>query len=118
MHELRGIDIHVYAIKDASRAIAFWRDTMGLRPAWIDEAHGAEFELGDGSTFGIWKLEDEGGSWSKGTGVMFAVDDLLAAIEHFRAKGVTISDADETPVCHMAFAQDSEGNEFILHQRK
>jgi hypothetical protein len=25
---------------------------------------------------------------------------------------------EDTPVCWMAFAQDSEGNNFILHKRK
>jgi predicted enzyme related to lactoylglutathione lyase len=31
---------------------------------------------------------------------------------------VTFEGQDETPVCWMAFAQDSEGNRFILHKRK
>ncbi|GAC1499466.1 MAG: VOC family protein [Vulcanimicrobiaceae bacterium] len=113
---IHGIDIHTYLVKDASRAISFWRDTMGLTPSWQSE-QGAEFELPDGSTFGLWKMDDD--SWMPGNGVMFAVADVHAASARFRDRGVRIDEhIEETPVCHMAFAQDSEGNAFMLHQRK
>ncbi len=113
---LRGIDIHTYLVKDPARAIAFWRDTMGLVPTWEME-DGAEFELPDGSAFGLWKMDD--GSWTPGNGIMFAVDDVAAAAAELRSKGVTIAEQiEETPLCFMGFAEDSEGNSFILHHRK
>jgi predicted enzyme related to lactoylglutathione lyase len=112
-----GIDIHTYLVKDADRAIAFWRDTMGLDCTWAMPGMGAEFELPDGSSFGLWKMED--GSWMSGNGVMFAVPDVAAALAELKAKGVTVHDAiDETPMCTMAFAEDTEGNRFVLHKRK
>jgi predicted enzyme related to lactoylglutathione lyase len=50
---------------------------------------------------------------------MFAVDDLPKAIEYFRSRGVKIADHTvDSPNCYMAFAEDSEGNGFVLHQRK
>lgn len=50
---------------------------------------------------------------------MFAVPDIQAAVEAFKARGVSVSEhVDETPNCYMAFAEDTEGNHFILHQRK
>lgn len=113
---IRGIDIHTYLVKEPARAIAFWRDTMGLRCTWQSD-EGAEFELPDGASFGLWKMDD--GSWMPGNGIMFAVDDVRAAADAYRAKGVKIDGrVEETPVCHMAFAEDTEGNRFILHQRK
>ncbi len=113
---ISGIDIHTYLIKEPARAIAFWRDTMGLRITWESD-QGAEFELGDGATFGLWKMDD--GSWEPGSGIMFAVADAREAVEAFRSKGVTVhGDVMEMPTCNMAFAEDSEGNHFILHQRK
>ncbi len=113
---ISGIDVHTYLVKDPTRALAFWHETMGLPVSWQSE-QGAEFELGDGATFGIWKMDD--GSWTPGSGIMFAVADLHRALEHYRGKGVAIDEhVEETPSCHMAFAQDSEGNAFILHQRK
>ncbi|MGH7729216.1 MAG: VOC family protein [Vulcanimicrobiaceae bacterium] len=114
---ISGIDIHTYFVKDAARAVAFWRDVMGLRPTEIDEGMGGEFVLPDGATFGLWKMED--GSWQAGGGIMFAVADARAAADAFRSRGVKVAEhIEETPVCYMAFAEDSEGNSFVLHQRK
>ena len=116
---IRGIDIHTYFVKDADRAIGFWRDTMGLKPSWLLPGQGAEFELADGSTFGLWRLEEDEGGWRAGTGVLFSVPNVANAIKHYRSKGVKINEhVEETPVCFMAFAEDSEGNHFVLHQRK
>jgi predicted enzyme related to lactoylglutathione lyase len=115
---IRGIDVHTYLVKDPARAVAFWRDTMGLKATMIFEGLGAEFELPDGTAFGLWKLGDEEGGWVKGNGVMFAVPKIDEAIEFYKARGVTIHGGEESPVCHMAFAEDSEGNSFVLHQRK
>ena len=49
---------------------------------------------------------------------MFAVPDIQQAVEYYRGRGVEIEGPEESPVCHMAFGEDSEGNNFILHQRK
>jgi predicted enzyme related to lactoylglutathione lyase len=114
-HPIGGIDIHTYLVKEPARAKAFWRDTMGLKMTW-DHELGAEFELPDGATFGLWKMHDR--PWTAGNGIMFAVDDVPAAVTYYASKGVTFEGQDETPVCWMAFAQDSEGNRFILHKRK
>ncbi len=114
---ISGIDIHTYLVKDADRAIAFWRDTMGLKLTWQMEGMGAEFELPDGSTFGLWKMDD--GTWMAGNGIMFAVPDVAAAVAELKAKGVTFYDhIEETPMCTMAFGEDTEGNRFVLHKRK
>jgi predicted enzyme related to lactoylglutathione lyase len=114
---IKGIDIHVYRALDSARAIKFWRDVMGLRCTWESD-RGAEFELPDGATFGVWKPDAES-EMSAGGGIMFAVGDLPAAVEHYRARGVRIEgEIEETPICYMAFAVDSEGNSFILHHRK
>jgi predicted enzyme related to lactoylglutathione lyase len=112
---IAGIDLTAYLVQDPQRAIAFYRDVMGMTPTAIDdEGRGAEFTLADGSTFGVWRPE-EGGS---GGAIMFAVDDARAAVEHYRARGLEVSDVTESPVCFMAFASDPEGNMIIIHQRK
>ena len=111
-----GIDIHAYLVKDAKRAIAFYRTNLGLTPSWEGE-QGAEFDLTDGSTFGVWKMSD--GSWHPSAGVFFAVPNLKEAVVQLRAQGVKISDEPfESEVCHMVRVEDSEGNSFMLHQRK
>src|SRR5215469_9061355 len=83
--QVTGIDIHAYLVKDAKRAINFYRSTLGLIPSWESD-QGAEFELADGSTFGVWKMSD--GSWHSSAGVFFAVPDIHEAIAKLRAHGV------------------------------
>ncbi len=116
---IRGIDITTYLIKDYDRAIAFWRDTMGLTIAMEYGGMGAEFELADGATFGLWKMDD--GSWHPNNSVLFSVADVHAAVARYKERGVHFEGdghIEETPGCFMAFAKDSEGNGFMLHQRK
>ena len=112
-----GIDIHAYLVKDPKRAIKFYRTTLGLIPSWESE-QGAEFELSDGSTFGVWKMSD--GSWHPSAGVFFAVPDIGDAIAKLRSQGIKFQSEEpfDSPVCRMIEVQDSEGNSFMLHQRK
>jgi predicted enzyme related to lactoylglutathione lyase len=115
---ITGVDIFGPATKDAKRLIAFYRDVLGMKPTGADDsAEGAEFELSDGSTFGVWQPRDN--PWSgKGYTALFAVGDINAAVAQFRANGATLDDPFETPVCFMAFGSDPDGNHFGIHQRK
>jgi predicted enzyme related to lactoylglutathione lyase len=101
-------------VGDAATAIAFYRDVLGMNPT-VENAQGAEFTLGDGSTFGVYQPEDTS---FKGGSVMFAVEDARSAVERFRERGAKLSDPMETPVCFMSFGEDPEGNGFCIHQRK
>ena len=112
---IKGIDIAGYLVEDPAKAVAFYRDVLGMVPTHVDDAgRGAEFTLSDGTTFGVWHIPDA----ELGGGLLFAVDDVNAAVTQYRAKGLEIDDVIETPVCFMAFTQDPEGNRLIIHQRK
>ena len=112
---IKGIDIAAYLVRDPKAQIAFYRDVLGMKPTEVDDqGRGAEFTLADGSTFGVWKPEGE----ETGGAIMFAVDNAKKAVEHYRARGLQLSDVVESPVCYMAFGADPEGNGFIIHQRK
>ena len=112
---IRGIHLFAYYTGDPARSIAFYRDVLGMVPTEIDEqGRGAEFTLADGTTFGVWKPDDA----ASGGCVMLAVDDLAQTASDLRARGLEISDPDETPACYMAFAKDPDGNALIVHQRK
>jgi predicted enzyme related to lactoylglutathione lyase len=112
---IAGIDLSAYLVRDPQAAIAFYRDVLGMTPTDIDDqGRGAEFTLGDGSTFGVWRMDDG----STGGAIMFAVSDVKAAVESYRTRGLELSDVMETPVCLMAFGKDPEGNAIIIHQRK
>jgi predicted enzyme related to lactoylglutathione lyase len=115
---ITGVDIFGPATNDTKRLIAFYRDVLGIVPTSIDETEGgAEFELADGSTFGLWS---PGPDTKPGAGytALFAVADIDAALALFRSRGAEIADAFETPVCFIARGTDVDGNPFYIHQRK
>jgi predicted enzyme related to lactoylglutathione lyase len=114
-----GIDASYYLAKDLARATAFYKDVMGLIPTMEVPGCVSEFTFPNGETFGLYKPQD--GSWHQGSGVMFAVADCRAKVDELKARGVKFEDdgkLEDTPVCYMAFGEDSEGNNFIVHQRK
>ncbi|HLX26700.1 MAG TPA: VOC family protein [Candidatus Cybelea sp.] len=119
MTRTTGIDAVHYLAKDLQRATAFYREVLGLQPSsgsrWD---HGTEFELGDGSTFGIFAMPD--GSWYPCGGVMFAVTDIGAAAQRLRDAGVHFftNGLLEMPGCRVAWCRDPEGNTFAIHARK
>lgn len=114
--KVTGIDLNGATVSDVPRSVAFYRDTLGMVPSMAHE-QGAEFELADGCTFGLWNPGDD--SYPTGYGVMFAVGDARATIEALRERGTKIlMEPFDTPVCVMAMAMDPFGNRFMIHQRK
>lgn len=112
---IKGLDLSYVLVTDVPRAIAFYRDTLGMEPTYIYESgQGAEFTLADGQTFGVWN----GGEGKTGAGVFFSVKNIHEAIDEMRARGLQVSPPDDLPVCFMAFGTDPDGNAFALHQRK
>ncbi len=115
----KAVDFIAYTVKDMDKAEAFYRDVLGLT---------VTTERGEPGTRGNGWMEFECGGTSIGltqmdplpNGAMaLAVDDLNAAVEELRGKGVEIGmEPLETPVCFMAAITDPEGNQIMLHQRK
>ena len=112
---ITGVDLFEFSVRNAAKMIAFYKDVLGMKPTEETE-QGAEFTLGDGTTFGIWQPDDE--QYPIGAGIMFAVPDAKAAVEQLRARGAQLSDVIESRVCFMSFGTDPEGNRFMIHQRK
>jgi predicted enzyme related to lactoylglutathione lyase len=114
---ITGMDITYHVVTDVPRALAFYTEVLGLKPTSVDPGgQGAEFELADGQTFGVWT--PGGGDVKPHAGTMFAVPDAYAAVASIRARGGTIADVQETPVCYLAIGSDPDGIGFIIHQRK
>jgi catechol 2,3-dioxygenase-like lactoylglutathione lyase family enzyme len=89
---ITGIDLSGYMVKDAARAIAFYRDVLGLEPALIyPENRGAEYELPDGTTFGLWGGGGKFMPFQPSNGVLFSVDDFDAAVAAIRDRGMEIA---------------------------
>ena len=114
---IKGVDLFANMCSDPQRAIAFYRDVLGMIPTEVDEeGRGAEFTLSDGTTFGVWR-SDETEAIPSGA-VMFAVDDVEQAVQTFRARGAQLSDVMEGNVCFMSFGKDPDGNIVVIHKRK
>ena len=116
---IAGIDLSGYMCKDAQRAIGFYRDVFGLEPAIVyPGGRGAEYELPDGTTFGLWGGGGGVMPFQPSNGILFAVDDLDEAVAALEARGIAVEMNFETPVCRMAMIRDTEGNTVTVHQRK
>lgn len=116
---ITGIDFSGYMCRDASRAIAFYRDLFGLQTDLVyPDDRGAEFTLPDGTTFGLWGGGGKVMPFQPSNGILFAVDDLDAAVAELGARAIPVVYQTETPLCRMAMINDSEGNIVTLHQRK
>ena len=112
------MDFSGYMCQDARRAIEWYRKVLGLQPVLLyPDDRGAEYELPDGTTFGLFGGGGNVMPFQPGNGILFAVDDLQAAVGDLRERGVEVMER-ETAVCNMATISDSEGNSIFLHKRK
>ena len=100
--------------RDVARAIAFYRDVLGL----------PESEYADGEveapnvTLGFWRPEEDGEQFvPNSAGVALRVADVRSAVEEARATGAEVLGVEDTGVCHMGFVKDPDGNVVILHRR-
>ena len=117
--QVTGLDLSGHMVKDAKRAIAFYRDVLGLEPTRVyPEDRGAEYEMPDGAAFGLWGGGGRVMPFQPSNGILFAVDDLDAAVESMKARGIPVIMERESPVCRMAMINDTEGNMITLHKRK
>jgi predicted enzyme related to lactoylglutathione lyase len=115
--KINGIDSIFYSARDINRAKKFYTAIIGAAPIVDIEGSFCEWTLPNGEAFGLIKGE----TFRPGSGILFSVDDIKMSVDEMRAYGVAFEDdaeIEETPVCFMAFARDTEGNAFILHQRK
>ena len=116
---ITGLDLSGYMVKDAPRAIKFYREVLGLEPSFVyPDDRGAEYELTDGTTFGLWGGGGRVMPFQPSNGVLFAVDDLDAAVAAVKARGIPVLMEHESAVCRMAMINDTEGNMVTLHKRK
>jgi predicted enzyme related to lactoylglutathione lyase len=116
----RAVDFVSYLVSDMARSEAFYRDVLGLEvstpPSGPGEGGGTfmEFDAG-GTAISLTALPH----LHPNAVVALAVDDVRAAIEELRGKGVTIAmEPLETGDCFMAVVTDPDDNQILIHQRK
>ena len=117
--KVRAIDYVELSVADMDRALRFYRDTLGM-----------DFPLSGGDNMDWnWKefdsppvalaLDSDARPAPGQVTLALAVDDVAAAVEELRAKGVPIVvEPRDQGVCYAAVIRAPDGNEIGLHQRK
>lgn len=108
----------MYPVADATRARAFYEETLGLtRGSAAPNGVWTEYDLPGGGCLGLFQTTDIKSSAETGGSIAFEVEDLDAEIARLKAAGVTFKvDMIPSPVCRMSIIVDSEGNPIILHE--
>lgn len=100
--------------RDLARAVAWYRDVLGLSAS---EHADAEVETPN-LTLAFWNPEEQGEAFVPNeNGIALRVPDVHAAVEEVRAAGGDVIGVEDTGVCHMGFVKDADGNVLILHRR-
>ena len=119
--KVRAIDLVTLEVSDMDRAVAFYKDMLGLPLGFTYEGMWAEFSAGDDTVALMRKSDDSGDSRAPAPRdhLALSVEDVEQAVEELKAKGVEIlSGPDDTPVCHIATLADPGGNKIAIHHRK
>ena len=106
-----------YSVRDVPKAVAFYRDVIGLVPGNAFGDHWVEFNVGS-TAFGVGNGEPLGIMPGTSFAATFEVDDVAAERERLLKAGVPVTEVNESPVCWSAFVTDPEGNKFGIHQLK
>lgn len=105
-------------VSDTGRALAFYRDVLGMGPlprpdlgfpgAWLDAGNGHQVHLIEGDV-----------PTAHGQHVAFEVDDIAAAIADLRGEGIAVRDAKPVGDTDLVqtFVHDPDGNLLELTQR-
>jgi catechol 2,3-dioxygenase-like lactoylglutathione lyase family enzyme len=108
------VDFVSVPTRDYARAIAWYRDVLGLP---VSEYSEGEVETPN-VTLSFWNPEAEGEEFvPNAAGFALRVADVDAAVEEVRTAGGEVMGIVDSGVCHMGFVKDPDGNTLILHRR-
>ena len=109
-------DAVYYHVTDMDRAVAFYRDTLGLRLTSRDYV--ARFDI-DGVLFEL--VPSPPGNMLAGTGnarLSLGVTDIQPAVAALQDRGVVTTPIKPEPGGLIAFFRDPDGNEICLWQNR
>ncbi len=112
--QVEQVDFVSVPTRDSQRAVAWYRDVLGLRESAFSEGEVETQNL----TLSFWKPEEQGEPFVPNeNGLALRVADVEAAVEEVRAGGGVVMGIEDSGVCHMGFVKDPDGNVVILHRR-
>lgn len=101
-----------YPAADVEKAVAFYRDGLGLTVKFADGTRYAALD-GGGTTFALASPEED---LAKAPAISFKVDDVPAAIERLTAAGAElVTAAHDGPHETRAVLRDPAGNAFVVY---
>src|SRR5579862_1211283 len=103
---LKHVAFTMYPVSDVPRAVAFYRDGLGMRQDGLDNDFWVEFDVG-GSTFGVGNFEQVG---TPGTAQSLAieVDDIAAFRAQLATRGVEATEPHELAACWISVVKDPD----------
>jgi catechol 2,3-dioxygenase-like lactoylglutathione lyase family enzyme len=109
------VDFVSVPTRDAERAVAWYRDVLGLPESEVTHA---ELETPN-VTLSFWEPEREGLPFvANEAGIALRVPDVAAARAELETRGVKfVAETWDSGVCHFAAFRDPDGNVLILHRR-
>ena len=115
--KIRGTDFVMFSVSNLDRAVKFYRDILGLpEEVYSGEWQWAEFNCGN-VTLALKGGEPVPKSGAGGH-IALAVDDVKAAGEDLKRKGVQImKEPHDFGCCQAVEIFDPDGNRVILHHR-
>ena len=114
MIQVEVVDFVSVPTRDAVRAVAWYRDVLGLP---LSEYTEAEIETPN-VTLSFWNPEEQGETFVPNeNGIALRVADVEAAVDELRSAGAEVMGIQDSGVCHMGFVKDPDGNVLILHRR-
>jgi predicted enzyme related to lactoylglutathione lyase len=112
----KAIAFTMYPVTDMPRAVAFYRDVLGLTAGALASDFWMEFDIG-GGTLGIGNFEQVG---KAGTAQSLALE--VEELDAFRAKlasaGHPSSEPHDFATCRISVVGDPDGNQIWLHETK
>ena len=110
--QVEHVDFVAVPTRDPERAVAFYREVLGLSESAPGEVDAPNV------TLSFWNPERDGEEFEPNTaGIALRVADVHAAVEEYSAAGGEVIGIEDTGVCHMGFVRDPDGNTLILHRR-
>ena len=113
--DVEQVDFVSIPTRDVERAVAFYRDVLGLPQSSSTNAEVDAPNL----TLAFWNPERDGEDFVPNVaGLALRVADVEQARRELESKGVDfIGETVDSGVCHMGFFRDPDGNTVILHRR-
>ena len=117
--QVEQVDFVSVPTRDYARAIAWYRDVLGLEPNPLASDEWPEFETSN-VTLGVHTPDQTGDPFKASDyAIALRVSDVADSMSRLQAARVEFQFPEmyDSSVCHMAFFADPDGNRLMLHHR-